>query len=394
MMPTNPSTGNLKAATQIPENWSDYVPSSSYSAADVVGKVVSIIGAEPVPKEIITNPGTPWGMPTIYIPDTKRSDLEASTGGNNTIMYDDQGNPSVMVVIPKFNCEDVDSGSQLGTGVYPAFIVNGVEKPYYMIGKTKACHGSGNRACSVPGRDPWCSIDFDASRAACVNKGAGWHMASFWEKSGVALWAMKNGTEPRGNTNRGRAHDALWETAPRQDGLAPGYAGGIARHGSGIGPASWYHDGTREGIADLVGNVWEWSDGLNLRTGQIYCPDDNNSALAEASWTATGVTTALLAGAGGGAAWKYIPLSGGYDALSSTVRQRMARLMVAPKTTSGGVAIYATKGGFWFDATSERVPFRGGDWSSGSAGGLAALYLGSLRSNVNSSIGFRPAFIP
>jgi hypothetical protein len=340
-----------------------------------------------------TVPGSPWGMPTVYLPDTLRAAVEAASGGRNTVLYDDQGNPSYMVVVPKFNVEDVDSGSQMGTGVHPAFVVGGVEKPYILIGQVPASQANGNRACSIPGRDPWCSLDFDAARAACVNKGAGWHLMTAWEWAAVALWAMKNGSEPRGNTYYGRAHDAVWETAPRQDGLAPGYVGGTARNRGGLGPAKWRHDATPVGIADLVGNVWEWSDGLNLRTGQIYCPDDNNYGLAEASWTATGATTANL-NAASGSNWKDIPLSAGFDALSPTIRQRLARLMVAPKTSSGGSAIYATKGGYWFDATSERVPLRGGDWSTGSVAGLGALYLSLLRSYVGIYVGVRPAFIP
>src|SRR5690606_21658939 len=45
---------------------------------------------------------------------------------------------------------------------------------------------------------------------------------------------------------------------------------------TGSGPASWYHDGTPAGIADLRGNVWEWVDGLKLVNGRIYVHHDND----------------------------------------------------------------------------------------------------------------------
>ena len=46
---------------------------------------------------------------------------------NNEIIYDDLGNPSVMVKIPKFTYEDLGLP---GSGTHPAFIVDGKEIPY------------------------------------------------------------------------------------------------------------------------------------------------------------------------------------------------------------------------------------------------------------------------
>ena len=60
-----------------------------------------------------------------YIVDSYRRAVEAASGGKNTVIRDKNGNPSVMVVVPKFRLEDIDPG--LGTGVHPAFIVHGKE---------------------------------------------------------------------------------------------------------------------------------------------------------------------------------------------------------------------------------------------------------------------------
>lgn len=70
---------------------------------------------------------------TISIPDNLRQSVEAASGGRNTVIYDVKGYPSIMCVIPKFNLQDIDPS--LGTGVHPAFLVNGVEKPEIFIGK-------------------------------------------------------------------------------------------------------------------------------------------------------------------------------------------------------------------------------------------------------------------
>ena len=59
--------------------------------------------------------------------------VEAATGGKNTILFDDLGNPSIMVRIPKFKISDVIAGGS--QNVHPAFIVNGVEKDEIYISK-------------------------------------------------------------------------------------------------------------------------------------------------------------------------------------------------------------------------------------------------------------------
>ena len=137
-------------------------------------------------------------MPTIFVKDALRMSVEAASGGQMTVLYDDKGFPSYMVIIPKFNVEDIDP--KYGTGVHPAFIVNGVQKPEIFIGAYQAKIYD-NRACSIPHVDPTVNINFDNSKAACTNKGAGWHLMTNWEWAAVALWCLKNGFQPRGNTN-------------------------------------------------------------------------------------------------------------------------------------------------------------------------------------------------
>jgi sulfatase modifying factor 1 len=350
------------------------------------------------------NVKTPWALPTLFNPDPLRASVEAATGGRVTVLYDDQGNPSYMHIVPKFNVEDIHA--DFGTGVHPAFIVGGVEKPYIMVGQVVASAGAGSRAVSIPGRDPWCSVTFDVAKAACVNKGSGWHMMTNWEWAALVLWCLKNGYQPRGNTNYGRAHDALHETAPRQDGLAPGGTSGTARNGGGLGPASWRHDGSPIGIADLVGNVWEWQDGFKLVDGRIYMPADNNYALAEGSWPATDAYMindggVLKMGAAAGivdasisTTWRTGAYVAGYDSLAVATRRQMMQALITSRLTHGATAPFTALGTWYANTSGERFPIRGGSWVSGSLAGVAALSLYYLRSLSNSTIGFRPAFVP
>jgi len=337
----------------------------------------------------------------IFAKDSLRASVEAATGGKATVLYDDKGYPSYMTVIPKFNVEDIDPTEAMGTGVHPAFVVGGVEKSEFFFGQYPAIVKDG-RALSLPGVDPTGYINFDTARAACVDKGPGWHMLSNWEWAAVALWCIKNGFEPRGNTYYGRHHDQVHEQGRRQDGLAPGTASGTARTLTGSGPASWRHDNTLAGVSDMVGNVWEWVDGMKLVNGAVYMPNDNNFEAVEADWVAQGVQVSddlgaykwgavgdTLPAAGGKSVspWKSILTTAGYDALSAATKLRMQQALLDPFFTDDPF------GTFYFDVDGERVPLRGGSWSDTSNAGPGALNLDYVRSYVDTHIGFFPAFI-
>ena len=352
-------------------------------------------------------------MPTIFTKDTLRASVEAATGGKVTVLYDDKGYPSYMNIIPKFKLEDIDAS--LGTGVYPAFIVDGVEKSEIFYAQFQA-HVRDDRAVSLPGVDPKTGVTFDQAKAYCTNKGPGWHMMTNWEWAAVALWSLKNGFQPRGNTNYGRSHEATYETAVRMDGGTPGSTSGTPRTLTGSGPASWRHDNTPTGISDLVGNIWEWQDGLKLVDGKIMMPSDNNYGLAETSWPDTGVRfDATVAGGGidgsygdvgdpvmsdvianysgptgdNGSydyasilAWKSLTAKSGY-----TVPELMKRAALYPYDATN------PKGYLTVRNYGERLPIRGGYWNDGANAGLFALGLDRARSNSYSRLGFRPAFI-
>jgi len=301
--------------------------------------------------------------------------------------------------------------------VHPAFRVNGVDKMELLIAMFKATqYGSGAtaRAVSWPGLMPTGSLDFDASKKLCTDKGAGWHMMSMYEQ-GLAEWlSMKMSTEPRGNTYYGRSHESgyEYECAVRSDGLAPGIASGTAKHRNGSGPDAWSHNGKRWGIHDLNGSMWEWRDLMKEVDGLLYMPTDNYYGLAESSWPSTGVyldnTTATSGGAprlsnardnalvdpnSSSVAHSSLTMTAGYDGLDLAIRQRMLLAGLAPKISSGGTNPWSPKGTLYNRNYGERLPLCGGAWYYGSDAGVAALYLSYPRSGVGSGIGFRPAFL-
>ena len=49
---------------------------------------------------------------------------------------------------------------------------------------------------------------------------------------------------------------------------------------------------------------------------------------------------------------------------------------------------------WWNNGVAERCVFRGGRWGSGAGAGVICLYGYNSRGGVNTSIGFRAAYIP
>ena len=322
-----------------------------------------------------------------FILDSERYSLERTTGGRQTIIRDAQGNANAMFVLPRFSYADLGMTADMGTGDVTAFdFGSGSIKGEIFIGAYLA---SGAGAVSAPRQDPRASLDHTAARAACAAKGAGWHLMTVHEWAAIALWCVANGYEPLGNTNWGRSHAKTWLAGGRADGRAPGDAAGIGRTKTGSMVAEDTHDRTLGGIADLVGNVWEWQDGLLLQGGQIKASTHNTQP--EANWalqaaffdapsSAPVLSNAITRAASVSAEWKSVTKSASY--VSNPL---LKRLLIEPASALPSGRIYTNNEG-------ERLPFRGGNWNSGANAGLAELVLSSSRASTGTDRGFRPAF--
>lgn len=340
---------------------------------------------------------------SAYIKDVRRHAVERASGGRQTVLYDDLGNPSIMNIIPIFRYEDLGYNADMGSGVVSCFDVGtGTNKSEIFIGAFQSSL-VGSRAVSLPRTDQATSVNFDTAKGYCANKGIGWHLMTMHEWAAISLWCMANGFEPRGNTNYGRAHDRYVERGRRMDGGLPGDTAGTARVHAGSGPDAWRHNNSPWGISDLVGNVWEWLDGFKLQDGQIIASTFNTQA--EASWAAQAAYFDSTLTTGGAPRLSDSVVNrlgtigdntnGGYSANEAfnvmaktgtyVSNQLLKRLLVEPSTV-------LPKGRVYMRNFGERLPSRGGNWSGGSNAGLAALYCDNSRVHAYSGLGFRLAF--
>lgn len=349
---------------------------------------------------------------TINAPDQLRKQVEAASAGQNTVVYTAKGQPCFMFVLPSFTLESIDAS--LGTGTHPAFIVDGVAKSEILIGMFG---GSDSNAelVSQPGKAVRVSINHDTGVSLARANGPGFHVMTNAEWAALGHRCWKDGYDPRGNTSFGRSSDDLSEYGVSEAG-DPLPAGGGDRILSGSGPKSWRHTDTPWGIADLNGNVWEWSPGMRIVDGEIQVLADNDAAsdtadlsAATGPWQAIdGATGALVAPGTVGAVHYASANSGAADytlyRANGQSFEGMANSTGANPVGADALALCKALGlfpigpalggdGFYITMTDERVPIRGGSWLTGAAAGVRALSLFYARGISNSSFGVRPAFV-
>lgn len=344
----------------------------------------------------------------------------------NEVLYDDLGFPSLMVKIPKLTYAQLGMGES--TAVHPAFIVNGQEVDEIYISKFQNIVQN-NRAYSVGGVDPKTSINFDTARQVCENKGAGWHLMTRMEWGLIVRWCQNNGIMPLGNNNYGKhSTEKSYKAIPSYRYVENG-ADKIGRIATGTGPLTWYHDQTPGGIADLCGNVWEWSGGIRSVFGELQILDNNNAAdilnsqgVSSTEWKAIRASDGVLITPDGngttsgtikmdcqsgklvynttktgdtgngtdhysGCTFANISCASGISEAAKLILQNLGFLQYG-----SAAELYSSNYVYWNNVDAERAFYSGGIWHNASYG-LPSFYGGDARSSAGRYVGFRSAYI-
>lgn len=335
----------------------------------------------------------------------------AEFGAGNKVIYDDIGMPSIMYGVPKMKYSDIITG---GTDeVLPFWIVDGEEKNTIWVSKFPNIVES-DRAYSLGMRLPKNYITFDQAVAACKNKGNGWHLNQTGIFACLNLLSQKLGTVPHGNTNYGKDYYHAYE-----HGIQP--QGETSRTLTGSGEPTWYHNHDTSGIADLCGNVWEWTGGLRLVDGEIQIIPYGNCMKLDCDMSATSTLWKAIMPDGtlvepGTAGTLKIDRTSASDATlrintsvtTQTTDSNDTNVVFKDTKAVSGVSIpkllialglFPDSGvtgygndRFWARNNGERLPIRGSAFNYTSDSGPSALVLYNVRSNSFVHFGFRSAF--
>lgn len=303
----------------------------------------------------------------------------------NEVIFDDRGRPDILVVFTpdELKLPDTLKGRKVkeyAISKYPNTMIDG--RPY-----------------SLPFMPPAVNVNHDEAIRLCEAKGPGWHLITNDEWAALARQSWENDTVPTGNTNSGKSH-----SHPEQKGTT--YQNSYGKTLTGSGPIEWNHDRTAEGVADMVGNVWEHVGGVRFLNGQVQIiPNNEAAAGADQSpdskeWTAIYTPDGdpvyynvkdgeivLQPTAPDGKDYDGVPFCDLHERADMDVPDKLIELGLYPAPG------YESEEYFWLDTDGERCVFRGGYWSNGTSAGVFSLSGHSSRSSSGTGIGFRSALV-
>lgn len=357
------------------------------------------------------------------------------SGGKNSIKWVSDGAgtplywPCIVVRRPAKKAVHYLAGA--GDNIHPAFVAGSTNYEQYWMSKYPGPYVASNSKTillALPGFDGMRNLltraeitpTYDTALTYGKAGGNGSHCVTNVEWMEVAMSCLREGFQPKGNNYYGRDYTDP-DTAEYYGIPAYWLSSKIARVLNGSGPLSWFHDGSPWGIWGMNGNFYQVTAGLRQKAGEIQVITNNDAALdATDQSDATGVWKAILQDGSLVAPGTDLTLK--YDATTPTTIGTgiTVRTDAAKSNTFGTVAAasgvtiptiakllgiapagsaaelgedYIYMRNDETGAYSETMARRGGNWSVNTQNGVFILPLNNNRSNTNSSIGARSAFL-
>jgi hypothetical protein len=287
----------------------------------------------------------------------------------------------VMVKIPKFyfkryregNVEHIQIADKATSGftLHPAFNHGGVESDCIYVGAYKT--SSNNK--SVSGASPQASQTRATFRTNAKSKGTGWSIIDLSTVSAIQMLILVEFANNNVQSVIGRGYCDSNSAA-----LTTGSCNSVANLTGRPAGTDGKVDVVYRGIEGFWGNVWEFTDGLNISDGTFYVC---NTIANYADDTSTNYTALSFKGS---TSWSssYITKEG-LDTSNSHV-------ILPAEAGSGSETTYECDA-CWGN-TGWRVFGRGGAWNRGSSAGLFAAYLDAASSYSSTAYGSRLLYVP
>lgn len=303
----------------------------------------------------------------------------------NEVIFDDRGRPDILVVFTpdELKLPDTLKGRKVkeyAISKYPNTMIDG--RPY-----------------SLPFMPPAVNVNHDEAIRLCEAKGPGWHLITNDEWAALSHQSWENDTVPTGNTSSGKSH-----SHPEQTGTT--YKDSYGKTLAGSGPIEWNHDRTAEGVADMVGNVWEHVGGVRFLDGQVQIIPNNEAAAGADQSPDSKEWTAIYTPDGDPVCYNVkdgeivlqptAPKEKDYDGVPFCDLHERTDMEVPDKLIELGLypaPNYESEEYFWLDTDGERCVSRGGSWHYGTSAGVFYLNGYNSRSSVSAGIGFRSALV-
>ena len=245
----------------------------------------------------------------------------------------------------------------------------------FWIGKWEASNNGNNIPQSKSGVTLWNNITRDKAIIACKSKGSKFGMVTNREWVSIARWCDHHNIYVKGNIygNNTNNLDGDYTTLEQAGGGYNAWNGYHLVIGSNL-PDTWSHNGKSNGIHNMVGNIFEFIDGLENRGGEIYIYDENDN------YVDSGVS--IAASTSSGTQIKDI---------TNTSESILNEGIVNTVDTNGYVPSNLKGDSMWNNNGGQNILLRGGSSCDGLQAGLWAFNVRYVPSVLDGTFGFRLA---